>query len=293
MAQKTPDPAAQPAEPTTPAAVMAHPAETLETVLRAARIADPVIVGKDGAQHAFVANGFSLKELPDATRLPYFPAARIEVDDRQSLIDYTNRFSSPGRSAIIADFDAGEIAARLDWHPDNANEDFGFSGADRHSVTLKLRFSEEFARWDALEGKMLPQAEFALFLEENAADILHPEPTTMIEISRDFEATVGQTYKSVIRLDNGDRKINFTNDTNVTNGVIIPQKFTLNIPIYNGEEPDELTALFRWRPNGAGSVNLGFAWHRVEYQRRAHFQQIAFGAAEATGLPVFMGRKKV
>lgn len=285
MAQKTEDPTMSPA-------AAARPAETLETVLRGARIADPVIAGKDGALHAFVPAGFQLAALPDATRLAPWPVARIEVDDRQSLIAYANRFSVPGRSKIIADFDAGEITARLDWHPDNDAPDFLTAGPDKHAVTLKLRHSEEFARWDEMEGELMPQAQFARFLEENAADIHTPDPTTMIEISRDFEATVGQTYKSVIRLDNGDRKINFTNETNVTNGIVIPQKFTLAIPIYNGEEPDILTALFRWRPDGGGSVKLGFNWHRVEYQRRAHFAQIAATASEETGLPVFMGRQK-
>jgi len=111
----------------------------------------------------------------------------------------------------------------------------------------------------------------------------------MIEISRDFEATVGQTYKSSLRLDNGDRKLRFENESRVTNDVVIPQTFNLSIPIYNGEAPDILTAKFRWRATN-GAVLLGFEWHRVEYQRRAHFVQIATAAAEETGLPVFIGR---
>lgn len=289
MADKTP-----PAEAAAPIpAPGIRPGETFETVLAAASLTRPLVEGKDGALHVLMPKGFALQALPDATTKSPWPKARLTVDDRQSLIDYANRYSLAGHSVLIADFDAGAITARLDWHPDNdaENTDFGTAGADAHSVTLLLRLSEEFARWNAIEGTMLPQEDFALFLEENAVDISEPAATTMIEISRDFQATVGQTYDSAIRLDNGDRRLSFKNETNVTSGIIIPQKFVLNIPIYNGEEPDELTALFRWRPNGKGSVNLGFAWHRVEYQRRAHFQQIAFAAAEQTGLPVFMGRK--
>ena len=112
----------------------------------------------------------------------------------------------------------------------------------------------------------------------------------MVESSRDFVATVGQSYKSSTRLDNGDRKLLFETETKVQNGVVIPEKFTLSIPIYNGEEPELLTCLFRWRAQGGGGVGLGFQWHRVEYQRRAHFAQIATTASEDTGLPVYMGR---
>lgn len=264
--------------------------DTLGAVLAAVRIAEPVITGRDGALHAFVPDGFNLAKLPDDSALPCRPRVRVTVDDRASLVAYANLHSSKA-SAIIADFDNGTISARLDWHPNNASGEHGQSGADSHSVTLALRWSEEFARWNAMAGKLHEQEEFARFLEENASDVGHPEAATMIELSRDFEATVGQVYKSAVRLDNGDRRMMFESDTKAQIGVIIPQKFTLSIPIYNGEEPDDLTCLFRWRAAGDGTVRLGFQWHRVEYQRRAHFAQIAYAAAEATGLPVFMGRQ--
>lgn len=271
-------------------AAPAFPGETLETAIRAATIANPRLVGPDGRQYALVPNDFQLAKLEDDGRLPPIPSQRVTVDDRASLSAYANRFRDD-RSVIIADFDALEITAHLDWHPHNAHEDFLCSGSMRHTVTLKLRASEEFARWNAIAGKLLPQEDFARFLEENASDVSYPEAATMIEISRDFEATVGQTYKSSVRLDNGDRRLVFETETKARNDVIIPQKFTLSIPIYNGEAPDTLTALFRWRAQGGGAVALGFDWHRVEYQRRAHFAQIATTAAEETGLPVFMGRR--
>lgn len=267
----------------------AYPGEALDAAIKAAFIANPAIFGQDGRKYAILPHDFMVKELDDPGRLPPIPAKSVIVDDRASLSTYANRFKD-GRSIIVADFDAGTISAHLDWHPHNQHEDFLTSGSLRHSVTLKLRPSEEFARWSAMEGKIHPQDEFARFLEENSMDVAFPEAATMIEISRDFEATVGQSYKSSIRLDNGDRKLRFETDTRVMNDVIIPERFTLSIPIYNGEQPDTLTALFRWRAMGGGAVGLGFQWHRVEYQRRAHFQQIATTAAEETGLPVVFGR---
>lgn len=267
-----------------------YPLAALDAAIECARIATPIVTGRDGALHAMVPGGFSLSALPDVNRLPPRPQSRVIVDDRASLVAYANRFST-GNSAIVADFDKGTVSARLDWHPHNKDAAHGDSGADDHSVTLILRHSEEFDRWNKIAGKLQPQEDFARFLEENAADVGNPEAATMIELSRDFEATVGQVYKSAVRLDNGDRRLVFESDTKAQNGVIIPQRFTLAIPIYNGEEPDELTCLFRWRAAGDGRVMLGFDWHRVEYARRAHFSQIAYAAAEETGLPVFMGRQ--
>lgn len=267
----------------------AYPGEALEAAIRGAALASPEHIGPDGRYYIALPKDFALHEMKDDLRLPPIPAQRVIVDDRASLSAYANRFKD-GRSLIIADYDALTIAAHLDWHPHNEHDDFLTSGSQRHTVTLKLRLSEEFQRWDKMAGKLHPQEDFARFLEENSSDVAFPEAATMVEISRDFEATAGQTYKSSIRLANGDRKLNFESDTRVQNGVTIPEKFTLQIPIYNGEQPDTLTALFRWRASGGGAVALGFEWHRVEYQRRAHFAQIAATAAEETGLPYFIGR---
>lgn len=267
----------------------ADPRSALDAAIEGARIASPVIAGDDGRQHVLLPERMQLHDISDPNRLPSRVKQLVTVDDRASLCAYANRYSTD-RSIIIADFDALTISARIDWHAHNQDDSVPEAGHNAHAVTLKLRPSEEFARWDAVEGKLLPQEEFARFLEENSVDIGFPEAATMIEISRDFEATVGQVYKSSVRLDNGDRKLVFETDTKVQNGVIIPEKFTLSIPIYNGEEPEELTCLFRWRAQGGGAVGLGFQWLRVEYQRRAHFAQIAYTACEETGLPVYMGR---
>lgn len=269
--------------------IESDPRSALDAAMEAARIASPVISGPDGRTHVALPDRIRLHDITDPNRLPSRVKQAVTVDDRVSLSAYINRYKSD-RSIIIADFDTLKISARLDWHEHNQGAGFPEPGHNAHAVTLALRPSEEFSRWNEMEGKIHPQADFARFLEENSVDIGTPEAATMIEISRDFEATVGQAYKSSLRLDNGDRKLIFENDTKVQNGVVIPEKFTLDIPIYNGEEPEELTCLFRWRAMGGGAVGLGFQWHRVEYQRRAHFAQIAATASEETGLPVFMGR---
>jgi uncharacterized protein YfdQ (DUF2303 family) len=268
---------------------IALPTDALNAAIEGARIASPTIQGPDGATHAFVPRGFALQKLSDETDLPPWVQQRVTIDDRASLSAYANRFKDD-RSIIIANYDAGTISARLDWHQTEGAH-YEMHSPNAHSVTLKLCFSEEFTRWNGMAGKLHNQEEFARFLEENSVDVAYPEAAQMVEISRDFEATVGQTYKSSVRLDNGDRRLRFESESRAMNEVVVPQRFTLSIPIYNGEAPDTLTALFRWRAQPSGGVLLGFDWHRLEFQRRAHFQQIAFTAAEETGLPVYIGRE--
>ena len=271
----------------------AAPDRELDAAIKAARLASPVVEGPHGQRHIFVPEGFELQAAHDPYALPpHIHGTRVEVDQRASLAAYVNRFSD-ARSILIADYDAGAIRAVLDWHYDNQSPDepaLALSPQPRaHTCTLKLRASEEFRRWAAMENAYHEQAEFAAFLEENAVDVVDPEPAVLIEISRDLEGTQGVTFKSLTRLENGDRSFVYETETRAKGDIRVPREFTLEIPLYEGEEPTSLRCAFRWRISG-GALQMGFQWRRVEYQRRAHFAQIANAAAEATGRPVFFGR---
>ena len=268
------------------------PGETLETVLKAARIADPVIRLEPGRGYAFLPEGFSLQDISDPHRLPPYIKQSVTVDDADSLIGYANRFSDD-RSVIIADLDALTIAAVLDWHSQNqVPEDIERTleaQPCQHKAALKLRNSEEFARWAAMENKLQSQMEFAEFLDENSSDIVDPDPAVMIEIARDLEATQGVAFKAGTRLQTGERSFRYETETHVKGDLVVPQRFRLALPLFFGEEPTEIEASFRFRPNPDG-LKLGFVWRRVEYVRQAKFREIAFRVSEATGLPVFQGR---
>ncbi len=262
--------------------------DQLQAVLAAAVLRDPLQRGEDGRQWLIVPPGFRAEDVTNPDRVPVTaPAANIIVDDRASLTSYTNRHSRKGESAIFADYDTGTITTRLDWHHDNTTGTM--NGADRHHVTLKLRPSEEWARWNGAAGKMHPQAVFARFLEENATDILMPEPAIFIELARDMEAVADRSFASRTRLSNGDSEFRFSEDSRVVGTVTVPESFTLRIPLYQGEAPEDLRALFRWKADKEG-LTFGFVWHRAEYMRQARFQQIAAQAAEETGLPYILGR---
>lgn len=205
------------------------------------------------------------------------------------MTSYANRFSAANQSIILADYDTGRIACHLDWHRAN-DADKGIAARhDRHVATLVMRPSEEFARWDAFEGKLHSQAEFARFIEENSVDVLQPDQATLIEISRDLEATSEQSFKAKTRLQNGDRVFVHSEETRVQGEITIPSRITLEIPLYHGEEPTQVEALFRYRATPAG-LQLAIQWHRVEYKRQATFREVAHACAEDTGLPLHFGK---
>lgn len=268
-----------------------HPREALDTAIEAARLAEPQIHTKDGRHFAYVPDGMRLIDISDPEILLDHIHAHVKLDDAESLIAYTNRFSATN-SILVADIDDGVIRACLDWHTHNDADPSHEKLTRRHAhhtATLRLRYSEEFARWDKMQGKMHSQAAFAEFIEENVADLHDPDHGTMIEICRDLEATQDGKFRAGTRLESGDRTFHYETETVVKGELTVPTEITLLIPIYFGEEPVELRAKFRFRAS-AGGLELGFVWHRVEHQRQATFRQIATDVAGDTGLPVFHGR---
>ena len=267
---------------------IANFSDALKTLIKADSLAAPILDGKDGRQFALVPNDYDLKDITDPTRLHPRPRGVVKVDDRASLVTYTKRHLT-AHSVIFADYDEGTITTQIDWHPHNDSLAFGTSGAREHAAQLKLLPSEEFTRWNAMAGKLHRQADFALFLEENASDIYQPEPAVMLELARDLEGTTGIAFKSRTRLTDGSHGFKFEAENKVISEVQAPEEFRLAIPVYHGEDAEILTAKFRWRPSEQALL-MGFVWHRVEYMRRARFTQIAAAVAEDTGLPWVAGR---
>jgi uncharacterized protein YfdQ (DUF2303 family) len=254
----------------------------LQTALAAAALVEGAVMTADGRQFLLKPDGAVWNDITDHDRrAPDRIKAAPEFDTRQGLTDYVNRH--PGADSLgFADIDSGRVTAVLDYHlPD------GGAGRCDHAPYLKLRESEEWNRWNGAQGRMMPQEEFAFFLEENSVDVTDPDQGRLLTIVKDLEAAKSGAFKSSIRLDNGDRAFRFEDETVAS--VEVPTRFTIEIPFYDGEDATALVALLKWKASPAG-LTFGFVWHRVDMKRRAFFAQIAHRIAEDTGVTVLLGR---
>ncbi len=270
---------------TTPQGLQA-PKEELQVALEAARLAQPLIELDQGRQHVLLPPGYSTKDVSHPDIQDLHIKQTVTLDDAASLSTYTNRFSDD-RSILIADYDSLSIRSHLDWH--NNNDADLLPEPCAHVATLKIRSSEEFERWNSMQGTLHDQSEFAEFLDENVSDIVDPDPNVFLEIARDLEATQGCQFKAGTRLQTGERSFSYETETQVKNDFVVPQRFTLSIPLFDGEQPTDIVASFRFKPSPKG-LGLGFVWRRVEYVRRAMFKEIAHRVSEETGRPVVFGR---
>ena len=206
-----------------------------------------------------------------------------DVDGFARALDSIAAGADDDRHATYADPDARTITAVLN---DDTWRDW--------RIVHPLRLTREWQAWTAFEG-FHPQVEFAEFIEDNLADIAAPEPTTMLEISRSFTATVATKFSTVARLDNGQVQLAYTEEIDGRAGgpggqVVIPETFTIRVAPFVGSDPADIVCRLRYRIN-QGDLRIGYF---LPDRERMADEAFAERVTEVTGLvnaqaPVFVG----
>lgn len=207
----------------------------------------------------------------------------VRLDTKDSFCDYVSAYGS-STTRLFADLGQNRFVAVMDYHS------LTDPGATEHRATYCLQESEQWARWKAVSGKLLSQADFVRFLEENCTDFSAPSAAELHEICRDFSAKRRVDFREAVRLDNGARQFEFVEEIKGTsrNGEIeVPSKFVLQIPIYYGEAATELHAFLRYAIDGA--LVLGVELHRPKFVQQAVFESIGRDIAELTVRPLHYG----
>jgi len=209
-------------------------------------------------------NGQRVDSLEKYQATPVRKRADVKVKDHDSFIDYVKRHQEPG-TILFGDLstEGASFTAVIDYHLPNADpaaSDFkpGTPGWAAHKCTLALQHSPEWQAWAEKDGEVFDQAEFAQFLEENRLDIVEPEAGQIIDIAKSLEATTGSKFESAIRLDNGDRKFKYEQQTTAKAGergeLTIPEKLKLKLPVFVNGPEFPLEAFFRYRLQNGGLV---------------------------------------
>ena len=243
----------------------------------------------NGRTWLVVPEGASLQEITDAHGLKPAPS-RIRQKplfyEKAAFIEYVNRFKTPS-SVVFNNTDENTFDAYIDYH------EAAKAGTVEHVARLQLRYSEQFARWNTIEGNWVEQGKFATFLEENYIDVRKPDGAAVLELASDLEAKQNVMWKSAVRRDTETRTFSYEEDLNATQkgkgDVVVPRDLLLALPIYQGENEMELTAFLRHNLV-QGSLAFKIDWYRVAFIKLAVQTQIAFELREnCGGIPVFVG----
>lgn len=245
------------------------------------------LTSADGREFVILRDGDGqrLQEIIPITKaLPDHTVQAVRIDAKESLVAYVQAYSSGAETRIFANLGKNQFVAVLDYH----NQ--GGPGACDHRAVFELQESEQWQRWKAISGKLMGQADFVRFLEENCADIAAPSAGELHEICRDFSAKRRVDFREAVRLESGARHFEYVEEVKGTsrNGEIeVPAKFILQIPIYYGEPSSEVHAFLRY--NIDKGLSLGIELHRPRFVQQASFEAIGRDVAALTARPIHYG----
>lgn len=248
-----------------------------------------------GREFIVMPEGYQAKDVtePNAVDelLPEHVTQAVTLQTLDSLVGYANRYGTDD-TILMADMDHNKIVALIDYHsPPHA--DAAIPNRVKHTASMVLPLSFEWATWTAKHDKLMPQLEFARFLEENAPDIAAPSGGDLLDAIKDLQAKRKVDFRKAVRTSSDNENFEFTDETTIGSkkegGIEVPTKFLLRIPVYFGRPPVELYAFLRWNLDD-GQLFLGVALNRREHVRQAEFKLIVTEAAERTQREAMFGR---
>lgn len=252
-----------------------------------------------------------------------------EMQDLQSLIDWSNRFK--GENSVLYAMPTMEnpsmtcIANYHDEGPAQTTPDLGDPSAKYcdHKAVYKFPLSKEWKKWLEISDVPMDKDEMGNFIEERALDVLDPTPALikgveatanadwenrLIQIAQKLDGRFGQ-LKELLAMsrrfqvnetsnlsvktnrDTGEQQVQFLNEHKDADGkpLSIPNLITIAIPVFLNGAPYRMAVRFRYRKSGS-SVKFIMSVHNPEVVFDAAFDEAVKSATDQTDLPVFMGK---
>lgn len=212
----------------------------------------------------------------------------VVVRDIASFAQYYGKHADED-SEVYTDLDTGTVTAVL-----NAHGSFGARWED-HRLILHLTPTKPWQRWTEKDRALLPQVQFAEFLEDNLADIA-PDPVSaahMLEIATTFQAKTRVSYSSGTVLASGEISLKYEETTDASGGrkgdMVVPKVFAVALAPYDDVDPYRIEARLRHRIEGS-ALKLCFILDRPEDVARDAVKTVVAKVEEAIGVKVMRGR---
>jgi uncharacterized protein YfdQ (DUF2303 family) len=213
------------------------------------------------------------------------PADRIiaapKLQDGNSFCAYVKKFQGDNLQ-LFADSYTGRFVGLLDYHLT------GDPGWCQHRPEFTMRTSPQWDIWFGQNDKLIPQGNFAEFLEENYRDIESPSHAHMLEVATQLGATTDVTFESKVNLINGSGHLRWSEDTKTTGVTEVPTRFKIAIPVYYGEPLVSIDCLLRFRIN-QGKLSFQYKMYRPAELKLQAFEHAAQVISEKLEVEVHLG----
>lgn len=191
-----------------------------------------------------------LRARSDRPEFVHRSPALLDVD---SFVDYLTRNTTgdelpavqyahgAGQLELWADIDGRRITAILD----------GYDGLRKHTATLSLKVSREWAEWLNVDGKLLGQTEFAEFVADHLSTIAMPDGALLVDICETLTGKTDVQWRSQSLDKTGQRQFVYQEQIDGQAGpkgdLPIPDRLILAIRPFQGSEQEYINARFRFR----------------------------------------------
>ena len=225
-----------------------------------------------------------------ADTLASFIELVVRHKDEQSALFGKTSWPDPKLTAVLNYNAAGHEARQAD-----------------HRIVYAFPLTEEFKAWVTGNAKPLEQEAFAAFLEEHAEELAAPmdgelseyerlfgekmaTPSEVLALSRHLEVFVSARAKQGIRLQTGERTVEFSEEHKNSKGdqIVVPGIFIVSVPAFVDGDAVRIPARLRYRVSG-GKVVWFYQLYRWESFLREQVGRDLKDAAAETGLPAFEG----
>lgn len=260
----------------------------------------------DAARQGVAPTPFS----PDAARVLFVPNADGGAGELVSLEKFlatplrkrgvVTVFDAASFNQVVRDNDgAGDCVIYLDRNPEkpaveavlNSHGKRGPGWCD-FRVRIEFRPTPQWSKWMGINGKLMPQVEFAEFIEDNLSDIESPPGAQMLEVATQLQGMRTLNFKRGVRLSDGNVQFEHVEDTQARVGagnVAVPEALVLRLAPLQGCPVYAVPARFRWRL-GEGKLSLGIKLERVEDLMTRVIEDIVAKIERSTDISVIEGK---
>jgi len=211
----------------------------------------------------------------------------VQLGDIHSFNVFVADQGESGQVYIYADPEARTLTAVLNDHV-HSDETAGWR--DFRAV-FKAELSREFATWMGQNKRPMEQEDFAIFLEDNIADVVEPSGETLLQVALTLQAKTEVNFASHRRLDNGQVQFTYneTIDARAGTGLIeIPREFTIGARLFKNGDGYKVRARLKYR---LASSKLKF-WYELDRAENAIEDafQAYINQARENGFTVLIGK---
>jgi uncharacterized protein YfdQ (DUF2303 family) len=240
---------------------------------------------KDGNDYLVIPANAQVYDLEKLLSHPRRIKQTVRFGRLDSFCAYVNEFKRES-TKVFMDGKTGRALALIDYHKTDE------PSWNQHSASFEPAFSESWQRWNGQHNQQMDQRKFALFIEDNALDIVDPPPAEMLDIARNLTAKISVNFKRGVHLENGTEQLQYEESIETKVGqkgqLEIPSVFALGISVFDGRPLRRLQVRLRYSIK-EGVLHFHYFLMRLQDILQPEINQIAADISTATEIQPLFG----